>query len=70
MQYRDRSGCKNDNGIIDIGDVSSSVGRTSLQNQDQDVEEFRLDLDFAINDDMTLSGGAASAPPACRSVVS
>jgi TonB-dependent receptor len=59
QDYTYNDAAQNNNGIIDIGDVSSSVGRTSLQNQEQDVEEFRLDLDFAINDDMTLSGGAA-----------
>lgn len=52
-------GAQNDNGIIDIGDVSSSVGRTSLQRQTQDVDEFRLDADFSINEDMKFSAGAA-----------
>jgi hypothetical protein len=48
---------QNNNDTIDIGDVSSSVGRTSLQRQAQDVDEFRLEGNFAINDDMSLLGG-------------
>jgi TonB-dependent receptor len=52
-----RSGCKNDNGVIDIADVSSSVGRTSVQRQSQSLNQFRLEGDFALNDDMTLAGG-------------
>jgi TonB-dependent receptor len=52
------AGCKNDNGIIDIGDVSSSVGRTSLQVQIQEVDEYRLDAEFSLNDDMTITAGA------------
>ena len=51
------AGCKNDNGIIDIADVSSSVGRTTLQKQVQDVDEFRLEANFAFNDDMNLLVG-------------
>lgn len=48
---------QNNNDTIDIGDVSSSVGRTSLQRQTQDVEEFRLEGAFSINDSMSLLGG-------------
>jgi TonB-dependent receptor len=50
---------QNNNGIIDIGDVSSSVGRTSLQRQTQDVDELRLEGEFSLNDTMKLMGGAA-----------
>jgi TonB-dependent receptor len=50
-------GNQNNNGQIDIGDVSSSVGRTSLQRQAQDVEEFRLEGEFAISDAMAFTGG-------------
>jgi TonB-dependent receptor len=50
-------GCKNDNGIIDIGDVSSSVGRTSLQRQQQALNQFRLEGDFEINEANKFAGG-------------
>ncbi|MBC8024825.1 MAG: TonB-dependent receptor, partial [Steroidobacteraceae bacterium] len=52
-----RLGCRNDNGIIDIADVSSSVGRTTLQRQEQSLNEFRLEGDFAMSDSMNLRGG-------------
>jgi TonB-dependent receptor len=52
-----RVGCRNDNGIIDIADVSSSVGRTSMQRQSQSLNQFRLEGDFELNDSMGLSGG-------------
>ncbi len=52
-----RAGCKNDNGVIDIADVSSSVGRTSLQRQQQSLNQFRLEGDFEINDTMKFAGG-------------
>lgn len=52
-----RAGCKNDNGIIDIADVSSSVGRTSLQRQQQSLNQFRLEGDFEINETMKFGGG-------------
>jgi TonB-dependent receptor len=52
-----RAGCKNDNGIIDIADVSSSVGRTSLQRQTQSLNQFRLEGDFELSDSMNLRGG-------------
>jgi TonB-dependent receptor len=52
-----RAGCKNDNGVIDIADVSSSVGRTSLQRQQQSLNQFRLEGDFEINDTMNFEGG-------------
>jgi TonB-dependent receptor len=48
---------QNNNDTIDIGDVSSSVGRTSLQRQTQDVDEFRLQGEFSLNDSMALTGG-------------
>jgi TonB-dependent receptor len=51
------AGCKNDNGIIDIGDVSSSVGRTSLQRQTMDLDEIRLEGSFSLNDTMSMKGG-------------
>ena len=41
---------QNDNGIIDVGDVSSSVGRTSLQRQNMDIDQFRLEGDFDLSD--------------------
>lgn len=52
-----RAGCRNDNGIIDIADVSSSVGRTVLQRQEQSLNQFRLEGDFEMNESMKLSGG-------------
>lgn len=52
-----RLGCRNDNGIIDIADVSSSVGRTTLQRQEQTLNEFRLEGDFEMSDSMSLRGG-------------
>jgi TonB-dependent receptor len=48
---------QNNNGIIDIADVSSSVGRTSVQKQDHDIDEFRLDADFSLNDSSKIRGG-------------
>jgi TonB-dependent receptor len=48
---------QNNNGIIDIADVSSSVGRTSVQKQDHDIDEFRLDADFSLNDSNKIRGG-------------
>ena len=48
---------QNNNGLIDIGDVSSSVARTSIQSQDHDIDQFRLDTAFSINDNNTVSGG-------------
>jgi TonB-dependent receptor len=48
---------QNNNDTIDIGDVSSSVGRTSLQRQIQELDEFRLEGEFSINDSMSLTGG-------------
>ncbi|HEY6123521.1 MAG TPA: TonB-dependent receptor [Steroidobacteraceae bacterium] len=53
--YTDTNG--NNNGIIDIADVSSSVGRTAMQSQVHDIDEFRLDAEFTFNDSMKLSGG-------------
>jgi TonB-dependent receptor len=52
-----RIGCRNDNGIIDIADVSSSVGRTSMQRQAQSLNQFRLEGDFDLSDSMNLRGG-------------
>jgi TonB-dependent receptor len=48
---------QNNNGIIDIADVSSSVGRTSLQSQNHDIDEFRLEADFEFNESNKLRGG-------------
>ena len=48
---------QNDNGIIDIGDVSSSVGRTAVQSQQHEIDEFRLEADFTLNDSNKLRGG-------------
>ena len=48
---------QNNNDVIDIGDVSSSVGRTSLQRQTMELDEYRLEGDFSINDTMNLRGG-------------
>jgi TonB-dependent receptor len=53
--YSDPMG--NNNGQIDIADVSSSVGRTSLQRQTQSLNEFRLEGDFTLNDSMKMRGG-------------
>jgi TonB-dependent receptor len=52
-----REGCRNDNGVIDIADVSSSVGRTSFQRQAQSLDQFRLEGDFELNDSLGLRGG-------------
>src|SRR6185295_5733160 len=57
QQYTYDDGNQNDNGIIDIGDVSSSVGRTSLQSQDHDIDEFRLEAAFSLNDSNKVRGG-------------
>ena len=48
---------QNDNGIIDVGDVSSSVGRTSLQRQNMDIDQFRLEGDWTFNESNQLRGG-------------
>jgi TonB-dependent receptor len=48
---------QNNNGIIDIADVSSSVGRTSIQSQDHDIDEFRLEGGFSLNDANKIRGG-------------
>jgi TonB-dependent receptor len=48
---------QNNNGIIDVADVSSSVGRTSLQSQDHKIDEFRLEGGFSINDANKVRGG-------------
>ncbi len=49
---------QNDNGIIDIGDVSSSVGRTAEQVQRQNLDEFRLEGTFSLNDASKVTAGA------------
>ncbi|HEU5134256.1 MAG TPA: TonB-dependent receptor [Steroidobacteraceae bacterium] len=48
---------QNNNGVIDIADVSSSVGRTSLQRQNHEIDEFRLEADFTFNESNKLRGG-------------
>jgi TonB-dependent receptor len=48
---------QNDNGVIDVGDVSSSVGRTSIQKQAMDIDEFRLEGDWTFNEANKISGG-------------
>jgi TonB-dependent receptor len=48
---------QNNNGIIDLPDVSSSVGRTAAQMQNHQIDEFRLDGAFALNDSNKISGG-------------
>jgi TonB-dependent receptor len=53
--YDDRN--QNNNGQIDIGDVSSSVGRTSVQRQHHDIDEFRLGGSFEFNDENSFSAG-------------
>ncbi len=58
QEYSYNDAAQNHNGLIDIGDVSSSVGRTSLQRQGMTIDEYRLEGDFAINDTMHLRGGA------------
>lgn len=50
---------QNDNGIIDIGDVSSSVGRTAEQVQRQDLDQFRLEGAFSLNDSSKITAGAS-----------
>jgi TonB-dependent receptor len=57
QQYTYDDENQNDNGIIDIGDVSSSVGRTSLQKQEHKIHEFRLEGGFALDDSNKLRGG-------------
>jgi TonB-dependent receptor len=52
-----RVGCRNDNGIIDIADVSSSVGRTSAQFQVQEIDEYQLDGEFAFTESTKLTAG-------------
>ena len=58
QQYTYADPMGNNNGLIDIGDVSSSVGRTSRQTQLHQIDEFRLEADFALSDSMRLSTGA------------
>ncbi len=48
---------QNNNGIIDIGDVSSSVGRTAIQKQAMDIDQFRLEGDWTINEGNKVSAG-------------
>ena len=48
---------QNNNGVIDIADVSSSVGRTSLQRQTHEIDEFRLEADFTFNESNKIRGG-------------
>ncbi len=45
------------NGLIDLPDVSSSVGRTVMQKQTSKVDEFRLDGSWDIGDGMKFGGG-------------
>jgi TonB-dependent receptor len=52
-----RQGCRNDNGIMDIADVSSSVGRTILQRQKHSIDQFRLEGEFGLTDTMDIRGG-------------
>jgi TonB-dependent receptor len=55
--YTYDDGNQNDNGIIDIGDVSSSVGRTAVQSQQHEIDEFRIEAAFALNDTNKVRGG-------------
>jgi TonB-dependent receptor len=57
QQYVYDDSAQNNNDVIDIGDVSSSVGRTSLQRQTMELDEYRLEGDFEINETMNLRGG-------------
>ena len=47
----------NNNGIIDIADVSSSVGRTSLQSQKHEIDEFRLEARLHVQRIEEVRGG-------------
>jgi TonB-dependent receptor len=40
----------NGNGLMDIGDLGSQVGRTSAQSQDQKIKEFRADGSYELDD--------------------
>ncbi len=57
QDYLYDDGNQNDNGVIDIGDVSSSVARTSKQTQQHELDEFRLEGSFSINDDNKVKAG-------------
>ena len=47
----------NNNGIIDLPDVSSSVARTSAQTLTNKVQQFRLDGQWGMGNGMQIGGG-------------
>ena len=40
----------NGNGVLDVGDLGSQVGRTSAQRQQQDIKEIRFDAGYELDD--------------------
>ncbi|MEM1088379.1 MAG: TonB-dependent receptor, partial [Pseudomonadota bacterium] len=47
----------NANGILDLADIGSQIGRTTALNQENEVDQFRLSGEYSFDDDSLLDFG-------------